>query len=429
MELTIEQALQHAVEAHKGGRLQDAERLYRAILQEQPKHPYANHNLGVLAVSVNKPEAALPLLKTALEANANQGEFWLSYIDALIKTKQFESAKKLLEQGKKAGLAVEGLIFLELQLAQFDVNLHHKGSKNNQLAIAIELREMGKYHEAQKYLNNFLNIDQNNAEGWSLLSQVYLLDKRDIDAEKALAKAISLDSNLPSVCRNQARLLIKKSKPIQALEKAKIAYDQSSTDPENCIVLAACLGENQKDDEALLLIERALKTKPNYAEAFANRALVHLRAKNITSAIKDLEKCLSLKPHFVHLWGLLGSLYYQNKNLLGAIAALKKANALEPTNVNYMVNLGEFLRQNKQVSEAISLLEEAAKITHENVNVWINLGAALQDDGKIDDAKLAYQKDRMVTLLNALSLPIKMYQLALFLLCCILYVIFHFYTI
>ena len=52
MELTLDQALQQGVAAHKEGKLQDAERLYRAILQAQPKHPDANHNLGVIAVSV-----------------------------------------------------------------------------------------------------------------------------------------------------------------------------------------------------------------------------------------------------------------------------------------------------------------------------------------------------------------------------------------
>jgi thioredoxin-like negative regulator of GroEL len=58
MELTIDQVLQKAVEAHRAGKLQEAERLYRAILQAQPKHPDANHNLGVMAVSLNKTEAA-----------------------------------------------------------------------------------------------------------------------------------------------------------------------------------------------------------------------------------------------------------------------------------------------------------------------------------------------------------------------------------
>ena len=61
MELTIEQALQQGIAAHKSGKLQDAERVYQAILQSQPKHPDANHNLGLLAVCVNKTEAALPL--------------------------------------------------------------------------------------------------------------------------------------------------------------------------------------------------------------------------------------------------------------------------------------------------------------------------------------------------------------------------------
>ena len=54
MELTIEQGLQQGVTAHKEGKLEEAERLYRAILQSQPEHPEANHNLGVIAVSVNK---------------------------------------------------------------------------------------------------------------------------------------------------------------------------------------------------------------------------------------------------------------------------------------------------------------------------------------------------------------------------------------
>jgi len=36
MELTIYQALQKPIEAHKTDELQDAERLYRVILQAQP---------------------------------------------------------------------------------------------------------------------------------------------------------------------------------------------------------------------------------------------------------------------------------------------------------------------------------------------------------------------------------------------------------
>ena len=83
-ELTIDQALQQGIEAHKAGQVQEADRLYTAILKAQPKHPDANHNMGVLAVGVGKVQEALPFFKTALEANSATAQFWLSKIGALV---------------------------------------------------------------------------------------------------------------------------------------------------------------------------------------------------------------------------------------------------------------------------------------------------------------------------------------------------------
>ena len=392
MELTIELALQKAVELHKVGKLQDAESLYRAILQTQPKHPDANHNLGVMAASLNKTEAALPLFKIALEANPNQGQFWLSYVDALIKEKQIDNARRVLEQGKKRGLVGDKVEFLEVQIVQLDINLKSQKTDADKLSQVMELREMGRYQEAQDWLTKFLEVEPTDAEGWSLLSQLFLLDKKDVQAEKALSTAISINPNLPSIYRNQARLFLKKSKPAEALLKAQSGYEKSTEEPENWIVLASCLGANQRDLEALPLIERALKARPNYAEAFANRGLVRLRAKNTSGAIEDFEKACNLKPHLTQIWELLGTFRYQNRNVSGAIEALKKAQALEPDNVNYMINLGEFLRQDQRMEEAIAILEKATEVAPENASAWINLGTALQQDNKIENAQVAYKK-------------------------------------
>ena len=52
--LTVEQALELGNVAQAKGELQQAERIYRAILDVQPNHADANHRLGVLAVSLNK---------------------------------------------------------------------------------------------------------------------------------------------------------------------------------------------------------------------------------------------------------------------------------------------------------------------------------------------------------------------------------------
>ena len=103
MELTLDQALQKGIEAHKAGKAQDADRYYTAILKANPKHPDANHNMGVLAVGIGKVQEALPFFKTALEANSNTAQFWLSYIDALIKLNQLDEAQAVFEQAKEKG--------------------------------------------------------------------------------------------------------------------------------------------------------------------------------------------------------------------------------------------------------------------------------------------------------------------------------------
>ena len=54
MELTLDQALQKGIEAHKAGRVQEADQYYTAILKANPKHPDANHNMGILASVLEK---------------------------------------------------------------------------------------------------------------------------------------------------------------------------------------------------------------------------------------------------------------------------------------------------------------------------------------------------------------------------------------
>ena len=116
MELTLEQALQKGIEAHRSGKAQEADRYYTAILKSNPNHPDANHNMGVLAVGVGKVEEAIPFFKTALEANANIAQFWLSYIDALIKLDRMDDAKAVFEQARSHGVNGEAFDQIEERL-------------------------------------------------------------------------------------------------------------------------------------------------------------------------------------------------------------------------------------------------------------------------------------------------------------------------
>ena len=108
MELTVEQALQKGIEAHREGKVREANQAYTAILKIQPNHPDANHNLGVLCMSIENFDQALIFLERALDAKPTIKQFWLSYINVLIKTKNFEKAKNILNQAEEKGFEIDG---------------------------------------------------------------------------------------------------------------------------------------------------------------------------------------------------------------------------------------------------------------------------------------------------------------------------------
>ena len=165
MELTLDQALQKGVEAHKAGQAQEADRLYTAILKAQPKHPDANHNMGVLAVGVGKVKEALPFFKTALEANPATAQFWLSYIDALIKLDQLTDAKAVLDQARSKGAKGDAFDRLGQRLNETDKHYSLDDTFNETLEtkqisildMAIQLKETGKLTQAIDFLKKKIN--------------------------------------------------------------------------------------------------------------------------------------------------------------------------------------------------------------------------------------------------------------------------------
>ena len=247
MELTIEQALQQGVSAHKEGKLQEAERFYQAILQSQPAHPDANHNLGVLAVSVNKADSALPLFKTALEANPKVEQFWLSYIDALIKEKQFDNAKQVLEQAKTQGIAKEKLNVLEIQLTPItQVNESELALQNKSLSLSQKRKKLSEQKKRKKATKQNLKTYNPSQEQLSSLLEHYQ-NGRFSDAEK-LAKFIT-----------------------QEFPKHQFGWK----------VLGAVLQQTGRSVESLIPMQKSVQLAPQDAEAHSNLGATLKEARKI----------------------------------------------------------------------------------------------------------------------------------------------------
>ena len=72
--LTIQQAIDLAVQHHNAGRLPEAESIYQQILQADPNQPVALHLLGVIAHQMGKNDVAFDLITKALAIKPDYAE-------------------------------------------------------------------------------------------------------------------------------------------------------------------------------------------------------------------------------------------------------------------------------------------------------------------------------------------------------------------
>src|SRR6478672_6703075 len=67
--VSVQQALQIALQHHQAGQLAQAEKIYRQILSVEPDNPDALNLLGVLAHQSGKDDDALGLISRAIRIN------------------------------------------------------------------------------------------------------------------------------------------------------------------------------------------------------------------------------------------------------------------------------------------------------------------------------------------------------------------------
>ena len=75
--------MEQAIACHKAGQLAAAEDAYRAVIEADPGHAGANHNLGVILVQTRRVEDGLAHLARAVKSDRNE-QYYLSYARGLL---------------------------------------------------------------------------------------------------------------------------------------------------------------------------------------------------------------------------------------------------------------------------------------------------------------------------------------------------------
>jgi tetratricopeptide (TPR) repeat protein len=394
MELTIEQALQQAVEAHMAGKLQDAEALYQAILQAQPKHPDANHNLGVLAVSLNKPELALPLFKTALESNSQQVQFWISYVDALIKTNQLEIAKSVLEQGRKLELVGEGADALEAQLTAIsELEKSESILQKQALSLTQERKKVSEKKEKKK--NSSSNqTNPNQVRSPSQMEVSSLLEhfqKGRYDLAENLAKKLTQQyPNHQFSWKVLGAVYGQTGKLKESLIANQRTVAISPNDAEANYNLSVTLQQLGRLEDAEISYKKAIAIKPEYAEAYSNLGNTLKELGRLEDAVASYSQALAIKPEYAEAHSNLGNTLKELGRLEDAEISYKKAIALKPDLTEAHSNLGNTLMELGRHEEAVTSYKEAISIQPDLAEAHHNLGETLQELGRLEDAEASY---------------------------------------
>ncbi len=299
MELTIDQALRQGIAEHKDGNLKEAERLYRAILKEQPSHPHANHNLGIIAVSLNQSNEALSLFETALEADPKVDQFWLSYTDALLHEKRFSDTKKTLQKGREKGLNKNLLDTIEKKLTsaiKTDRANLPKPCQEEQQKLLDHYRN-GQNVEAEKLANLLSKEYPSHNFSWKILAAVYKATGRIEHAVIAGKKSVELDPYDAEAHNNLALSLQELGK----LEKAEQSLRKAASLKPDFLAAHNNLGEILKDqkrlDEAEQVLREAVSLDPNFLLARYNLANVLQGLGKFYDAIEEYKKILAIDPN------------------------------------------------------------------------------------------------------------------------------------
>jgi len=145
-------------------------------------------------------------------------------------------------------------------------------------------------------------------------------------------------------------------------------------------------------DEAVASYRRAIELKPDYFAAYCNLAAALKNQGHLDESIAASNRAIQLNPNSAEAYNNLGNAQ-ENKGEFGlAISAFQRAIELNPNDAGAFCNLGGLLNAIGRVDQAISLCRRAVQLQPDRAEAHNNLGIALMNKGELDEAEAALQR-------------------------------------
>ncbi|MBO4644069.1 MAG: tetratricopeptide repeat protein [Alphaproteobacteria bacterium] len=348
--------LNNAVRLHEQGRLDEAEAMYRQLLEISPEQPDVLYLLGMLALQKKSFDSAIELLykavrlapevvsyeftlAQALQDSGHPKEALEHYKSVLDKDDSLpetyhnmgiiyrfegdiaESKKnfqKALELRPDFSSAYVNLALIERDEGHFEQALallekavdSDPDSAEAYAQIAVTHRLSGDFDQALRYYEKALSLNGTNPIYWNGMGITFeKLDRLD-DAFHAYCQAIGIDSGYPDAYNNRANVLVKMGKHWQAEDDYKKAV---RLDPQYASAfnnLGALLYDQERYEEALECYRKAFIINPKQAETCSNLAMAVKEAGDPAEAVGLYFTALHLNPALTKIHHYLAQALY-----------------------------------------------------------------------------------------------------------------------
>ncbi|HYC42128.1 MAG TPA: tetratricopeptide repeat protein [Noviherbaspirillum sp.] len=365
--IDAERILREAVSHHQAGRATDAERLYRDVLKVEPAHPDANHNYGVLALQSRQPGIAVRFLQTAVKARPDNGQYWVTYIDALIQAGQPEMARNVLQQGQQLGLKGDPVDKLIAQLSRI-------------------------LQPAQAPVS----VDTSAAEGGTSAPEINKQPERSVSREvRPVSKVRAPAPKLKGPTQNEINDVIVFFNRGDVSRVEKLAREMTTRYPRHPFgwkALGAALQQQGRGADALLPKQKAAELLPGDPEVHNNLGVSQQEAGMLVEAEASQRRALALNPSYPEAWSNLGNALSEQGRFSEAEDCYRRAIELRPGFAEAYHYLGNCLREQGRFEEAGASLQEALRLRRDDAEAFDILGLTLQDQGRLTEAEAFFRR-------------------------------------
>ncbi|QKY03142.1 tetratricopeptide repeat protein [Janthinobacterium lividum] len=382
----LDAELQQAITEHQAGRYAEAEELYLAILQVQPYHAIANHNMGLLAGQVGQYQAGLPYLHKALSVNPDEGQFWLSYADGLLKAGEREQALEIVTAAITRGLDNEQSQGLRNRIETAIAST--PTAQETQHVIA--LYQAGHHAELEVASHALTQRYPESDFAWSVLGTALQLQGKD--AFEALQKTAQLAPNDAEAHGNLGTAWQERGMYEQAIGSYTRALELNPDFVEAHGNLAAALQAQGKLEQAEQAYRQALALRPDYAKGHFNLGNTLHAMQRSADAIACYQRALALLPGDAEIYLNLGNAQQDLQQWQPAIVSYRAVLQLAPHTTAAHANLAAALHGAEDYSGAVASYRRAIELHADDAKLHNNLGRALQSLDQAEEAIAAYEQ-------------------------------------